>query len=222
MTSWVMLQLADSAFPIGGFAHSSGLEAFVQSGQIASVADLETFAGESIAQTMHGSLPLVSAVFDDASATNLRRVDRVAHSALWNHVAARASRAQGRALLDTAARSFGRGPFEVARAMMVRGEIDGHFAPVFGLVTSALDAERDDALAAFLHLALRSVLSAAVRLGVVGPFEAQAIQHRQRGALAAALATGRRLELDDVAQTAPLIDILQGTQDRLYSRLFQS
>jgi urease accessory protein UreF len=30
------------------------------------------------------------------------------------------------------------------------------------------------------------------------------------------------LTADDLAQTAPVIDILQGGHDRLYSRLFQS
>ena len=28
--------------------------------------------------------------------------------------------------------------------------------------------------------------------------------------------------LDDIAQTAPLLELWQGAQDRLYSRLFQS
>jgi urease accessory protein UreF len=30
------------------------------------------------------------------------------------------------------------------------------------------------------------------------------------------------LSLDDLAQTTPLLDVWQGAQDRLYSRLFQS
>jgi urease accessory protein UreF len=30
------------------------------------------------------------------------------------------------------------------------------------------------------------------------------------------------LTLDDLAQTAPVIDLVQGAHDRLYSRLFQS
>jgi urease accessory protein UreF len=33
---------------------------------------------------------------------------------------------------------------------------------------------------------------------------------------------GLDLTLDDLVQTAPLLDVWQGAQDRLYSRLFQS
>ena len=208
MTSWIVLQLADSAFPTGGFAHSAGLEAHVQRGELAS---LERFCREHIEQTARGSLPMVAAVHDEPA--RLAEVDDFAKATLWSHVAARASKNQGRALLDIAHRSFG-----VAK---VAG-IDGHLAPVFGYVTRMLGVDREDALATYLHLALRGVLSAAVRLGCVGPSEAQALHRHLHPALANALDTARSLTLDDVAQTSPLIELIGATHDRLYSRLFQS
>jgi urease accessory protein len=52
--------------------------------------------------------------------------------------------------------------------------------------------------------------------------EGQAIQH-QLGARAEVVAQrGATLTLDDLAQTAPLLDLWQAGHDRLYSRLFQS
>jgi urease accessory protein len=208
MTSWIVLQLADSAFPTGGFAHSAGLEAHVQRGELASV---ERFCREHLEQTARGSLPMVGAVH--AEPARLAEVDAFARATLWSHVAARASKNQGRALLDIAHRSFG-----VAK---VAG-IEGHLAPVFGYVTRMLGVDRDEALATYLHLALRGVLSAAVRLGCVGPSEAQALHRHLHPALDAALASARALTLADVAQTSPLIELIGATHDRLYSRLFQS
>jgi urease accessory protein len=206
--NWIVLQLADSAFPTGGFAHSAGIEAHVQAGELAT---LEAYAREVLDQLALGSLPLVSAVHDDLS--RLAEVDAFARATLWNHVAARASRTQGRALLDVAARSFG-----VAKPT----GIEGHLAPAFGYVTRSLGVDRDEALAAFLHLGLRGLLSAAVRLGCAGPSEAQQLHLRLHPALDAALARGRSLGLADVAQPSPLVELIQGTHDRLYSRLFQS
>ena len=69
---------------------------------------------------------------------------------------------------------------------------------------------------------LRSVLAAAVRLNIVGPMEAQTLQHRLSPKADEVLQRCNSLTLNDLVQTAPLLDLWQGAQDRLYSRLFQS
>jgi len=217
MVPWIVLQLADSAFPIGGFAHSGGLEALLAAGERVAI---ETFCRELLTREAHGALPLVRAAWD--APDRLGELDALATALVWSHVAARASRAQGRALLDVAARASGDAALSAARERCARGELAGHLAPAFGLVTRVLGVARDDALASYLHIALRGALSAAVRLGVAGPTEAQALHLRLHGALAAALADGGRLALDDLAQTSPLLELFQTTQDQLYSRLFQS
>jgi urease accessory protein len=70
--------------------------------------------------------------------------------------------------------------------------------------------------------ASRGVLSAAVRLGLVGSYEAQRMLHTHGEWLDVVAARCRALTCDDLAQTAPISDILQAEHDRLYSRLFQS
>jgi urease accessory protein len=74
----------------------------------------------------------------------------------------------------------------------------------------------------FLFTHLRSLIAAAVRLGIVGPMEAQSLQHEFTELARTILIRSLALSVDDIAQTAPLQEIWQGAQDRLYSRLFQS
>jgi len=69
---------------------------------------------------------------------------------------------------------------------------------------------------------LRTLMASAVRLGIMGPMAAQSLQWRlAQSAEQVALHCGMT-RLDEAAQTSPLLDILHGAHDRLYSRLFQT
>jgi urease accessory protein len=59
--TWVVWQLADSAFPTGGFAHSWGLEAAWQSGEVADGPALMRFVHAALGQAGRGALPFLSA-----------------------------------------------------------------------------------------------------------------------------------------------------------------
>ena len=74
----------------------------------------------------------------------------------------------------------------------------------------------------YLFMSVRGWLSAAVRLGIIGPHEAQRMQASLSPQIAECSLAGWNLSADLAAQTTPLLDILQAGHDRLYSKLFQS
>ena len=263
--SWLLLQLADSAFPSGGFAHSGGLEAAAQAGELregqtrgavavrggpASRAAPESpavpapadagapttsardgvsygvpttsgnpygvpgFLRDLIWQAAHGALPLASSAWERPEA--LGACDARADAFLVNHVANRASRQQGRALLQTCALAFPQ-----AHALQERTRaLHRHHAPLFGALLRSLAVGLEDAQRLLLFGTLRGAVSAAVRLALLGTHEAQALQARLAPTLEEALRACAGLR--EPQQTAPLADLLQATHDRLYSRLFLS
>lgn len=217
---WRLWQLADSAFPTGGFAHSSGLEAALHQGEIQGIEDFERFLIETLWQVGHGSLPLASAAF--AESKDLLELDRLCNAFLNNSVANRASRVQGRTFLATCERSF-ESP-EITKLSLRLKDRDAcfHYAPVFGSVIRLLDVSLTDMQRLFLHLALRGMVSAGVRLGIAGPYLAQRIQNRFFPKLDEIHLRCGGLGWEDLGQTAPLLDLFQANHDRLYSRLFQS
>lgn len=215
ISDFTIWQLTDSAFPTGGFAHSSGLEAAWQHREVRGRDELVSFLEASLDQLGHASLPVVTAAF--ASPEKLDEYDSLCEAFTTNHVANRASRAQGRAFLSAVERVFklkiGNQKIEIQFA---------HFAPMFGACLRRLQIPRETALRMFFFNHLRGVLAAAVRLNIVGPMEAQVLLQRLAPKAEEILRRCEKLSLDDLAQTAPLLELWQGAQDRLYSRLFQS
>jgi len=218
MSDWLTWQIVDSAFPTGVFAHSWGLEAAWQQGEVADLDTLRKFLEASVQQAGFASLPLV--IDGYRSPDQLEALDALAEAFLLNPVANRASRIQGRTLLGTAARIW---PSAGLAALKERADATcAHVAPLSGATFRAVGLPLPTVQNVVLYGAARGVLSAAVRLGIAGSFEIQRMLYDCSPCLDRIADRCRVLSIGDLAQTAPLLDLLQAGHDRLYSRLFQS
>ena len=218
MSNLLIWQLADSAFPTGAFAHSWGLEAAWQGGEVPDLRALRQFGLDALEQSGRSVLPLLNAAHRDRA--RLRELDEIADLFLVNPVANRASRAQGRAFSTTCSRVWPSPAVSAVDALVRQGA--GHAGPSMGAMLAALDVPAESARLLCLYGTVRGVLAAAVRLGIAGSYDAQRLQHDMTAAMLAVADRSRALDERDLAQTAPLIDLLQAAHDRLYSRLFQS
>jgi urease accessory protein len=160
-------------------------------------------------------IPFVTTAWNEPE--RLAELDELCDVFTTNHVANRASRLQGKAFATAVLRIFGESATSDRQSPAC-----GHFAPVFGAGLRRLGVSRRTTIQMFVFGHLRSTVAAAVRLNIIGPMEAQILQHRICPKAEELLTRSESLSLDDLAQSAPLIDLWQAAQDRLYSRLFQS
>ncbi|KAF2446050.1 hypothetical protein P171DRAFT_483434 [Karstenula rhodostoma CBS 690.94] len=246
-----LLLLADSALPLGSFAFSSGLESYLAHHKpsppsASQLPSFHVFLRLSLSTLASTALPYVLAGY--RSPADIETLDNDFDASTPCTVARRASIAQGRALLAVWERSYrtqysptatnvadddssptrGSAAAEAltsfSAALRKSDLINAHLAPLWGLVTCVLDVPLRDAAYLFLFSHARTVVSAAVRASVMGPYQAQAelasteLQDRIRGLVE----EGWERKVEDAGQSVPVMDLWVGRHEKLYSRIFNS
>lgn len=226
MSAYRLLQISDSAFPRGAFAHSYGLETYVAEERIASSTELEEFIASVL---RHGVATLDGVYLREAFLAKqegaLSRV--VALDAAYD--AARpvkslrdASRSVGRQFLRTA-RGFIDDPFLDELEDAARSERTyGHYPITLSCVAESLDLACAEALESLCYGVVSGLVSAAVRLVPLGQTEGQRVISNLEGAVREAVETATTLSLDDAHSWGPGHEIRAMTHRRLHTRLFVS
>ncbi len=227
-----LVHLADSAFPIGALAHSFGLETLADSGRLA-VEDLPAFFEACLEES-----GVLEAVFFRAGfSLGLADVGTfdVGHWLEWNdrlsalkpaREARTGSAVLGENLLNAvlAAEDLAL----VRRALAVAREIrDGrrtliHHSIAFGLCAGALRLRREEAVLAYLHQWLSSLVSACQRLMPLGQTAATRILWDLKPAIIRASARSVESTVRDVRCFVPLLDWGAMEHPALTTRLFIS
>lgn len=221
--TWVLLQISDSAFPTGGFCCSFGLEAAVKQGQVVNMETFKTFAVSCLQNAASFAMPYVGASHRQChSLESILKLDHTVQAYMSNHVANRSSTRQGKSFLATCCKTFGSTAMKPLQDKVDQEELKGHFVTAFGFVCGLLELPLVQTQQMFLFSVLRSVLASAVRLGNIGPLEAQSIQFQLQKVAEKLRTQYTNLPVEEAAVTAPLADVLQGTHDNLFAKLFYS
>jgi urease accessory protein len=223
-----LLQFADSALPIGGAAHSFGLESLVSAGLLDAdgvepflVAYLEE-VGAFDASYCGASCELARHRFDDRAAAQWFSWNAELGARKLARESRDASAAMGRRFLNLAARvsevSFLADTVEHA----AKRDIELHLAPCFGLVAGAMGVDPELATAAYLQQSVTALVSGCQRLLPLGQTQAHQILWDVRPALIDAAKRGSSMAPAGVGCFTPLLDVASARHATLHTRLFIS
>lgn len=211
------------AFPVGGFAYSHGLEWAFESGDLVDAAGLEDWLAALVA---HGSLRNDLVLF--ANAWRAARADDEAGLAGIAELAlALANSAERRLETVTQGNAFAAAiaaswPNPASAALRRAWPGDLTYPVAVAAAAAGHDLPLAAALEAFALAFLANLVSASVRLGIVGQTDGQKLIARLAPALRAAAAEAEPAGLDDLGGCAFRSDLAALRHETQYSRLFRS
>ena len=248
-TLHTLLLLSDSALPLGSFAFSSGLESYLAHHPRTQTRTqhslFHTFLNLSLQSLASTAVPYVLAAYRHPE--DILGLDNDFDASTPCTVARRASVAQGKALMGVWERSFRahystnstvedhRIPDAIAVLEAFSSSLrtppqgdpyppNGHLPPLWGIITRILALPLHDTAYLFLFSHARTVVSAAVRASVLGPYQAQSVlaSRELRGRIEELVGRYWDTRPEDAGQSVPVLDLWVGRHECLYSRIFNS
>lgn len=222
-----LLQLADSALPIGGYTHSWGLEAAIARGLVFDPESLERWTGRWL-RTSLGPLEGVRVAASCRAAlaripTALWALNRLVEVSIVPSSTRRASREMGEQLLALGTTWAWCAPGLVPFLAVPPREHEGwHHSVAFGLLGALAGGEPSDVLTAYLHQAALGMIGAGVRAIPVGHTHGQQVLAYLHDDICELAATLSDRDPETAGSGCPYYEVLCDEQTRLYARMFRS
>ncbi|HTW87657.1 MAG TPA: urease accessory UreF family protein [Candidatus Binataceae bacterium] len=221
-----LLRFADGLFPAGGYAHSLGLETYVQRGAIVDAAGAETYlcayleasAGPCDAVAAVGALK--AARRNDLAA--LLHFDRALDAMKPAFELREASRQMGRQAMRVAAATVGAPIVKQFEQAVAEAHAPCHHAIVFGLVGGVCGWTPENAATAYLYATAAQLIGAEMRLLPIGQIEGQQILARIAERITHLARDASERGFEEIWSFAPGIEIAAMRHAALDARLFRS
>jgi urease accessory protein len=224
-----LLQLGDSALPIGGYSHSWGLEAAIHEGLVTNPGTLENWTRcwlRHVVGPFEGILVsccCLAALRQDRA--TIRRANELAWTSTVPATLRLASRDMGEQLLALS-ESWAWAENAASELRNINSSIaeasEWHHACVFGTLAAAAGSSPEEAVIVYLHQAALGSISAGVRTIPIGHTHGQEVLARLHDDIYTLARDFAGRELDSAGSFCPAHEILCHAQNHLYTRLFRS
>ena len=223
------------AFPVGAFAFSHGLEQAVARGWLPDVKALQAWLRDLVQHgSLHNDLVLLAAAWRAACGGGvppLREINDLALALQPSSERQLETRTQGNAFLATILAAWPCEGLEKVRTTLLASSSVSHpgggcgdiaYPVAVGAVTAAHGVALDAALTGYAIAFSGNLVSAAIRLSVIGQTDGQRVMAALLPDLDQLAAAAITSTLDDLGSCAFRSDLAQLAHETQYSRLFRS
>ena len=217
------LQLADSAFPTGMYAHSQGLEGMIRRGWVTNAGELqELLEGQLVWSFIPADGLALLRAHEAFLAGDLERVvaiDGLLHASKAPAELRAASRQMGKRLLTETH------PFtetSLYRDRVAAGDAPGLRAVALGVIAAGLDIPAAGAALGMCHSHVTGMLGAALRLMPITHSQTQGILHHLHPIIASTLEAVSCRSWEEISSFTPQLDLASFGHEHDEIRMFAS
>ena len=218
-----LLHLVDSAIPTGSFAYSYGLESSITFGLIDTPFALRNYLYSYLQQAGSAELPFINSTYRfTEKAAEFQILAEEYDAQLLVPTLYKTSTVQGRNWLKLLTSFYPDLGLETLTQWFTAHTVPPHFTLVFTLALQRAGFALKELQTMYLHMLLRDQLSAAIRLGFLGPLEGHKLQHDFYAVFEHILAGQAGKKYGEATRSAFLLDVAQVLHEDIYSKLFQN
>ena len=221
-----LLHLADPALPIGGFAHSAGLETYVQHGIVRDKQTATAFVHAQLLRNIrYTDAAFVSLAFDATMENNWNAIielDELCTAVKLPKEAREASQKLGIRLLKIFEPLCPGAIGRQYKSAIAAKEAGGHYACMFGMYSALLGLTKGDALTAFYYNAASGIITNCVKLIPLGQQQGQELLFSLQDTIDGLVQLSMHPEPQLIGYCCAGFDIRSMQHEQLYSRLYMS
>lgn len=221
-----LIQIHDSAFPTGTFAHSFGMETYIQEGKIRELDDLFNFCDSylryNLATTDGILVKEAYGLAREKDIDGLLKLEQICHGMKLSAESRKGSSMLGRQFYRMVSPLKESDLLDIWGKKISQNEISGHYPIVYGIYLASMAVNLRTALSMFLHSSLTTIVQNAVRAVPFGQSGGIEVSYRLIPIIQEITSELMQKTLDDLNNNAIGLEISSMNHEFLYSRLFIS
>lgn len=223
-SSILLAQLCDSAFPVGAFAFSNGVESAVENNIIKSKSDLKEYARSAVLQSLKSDY-LASLIAFRAAYSNdyqtILRADRISYTGKVSHESRVMSTKMGKKCSEMSKLLF---PQNIIvnkwQEEIIEGQCYGCYNISLAILFRASGLDEASLFAALEYGTISMILNAALRIFRVSHIDTQKILQELSSLAPADYEAIKEHNLEDIQSFAPELDVIASLHEQGTKRMF--
>lgn len=217
-----LMQLHDSAFPIGSYTQSFGMETYIQADWITNGDELLAFCESYLFENVvYGDAIIVQEIMNGTEET-LAHAGAVAHAVKIARETKEASLRMGSQFLQTVESIEGEAAADELKRMMKAHQLKRHYSVVYALYMLQTNIKTKEAVTGFLYSTTTSLVHNAVRAVPLGQKSGMRTISALLPSVIRSAAIVEGLSLADVRNQAVGIELASMEHEHIKVRLFSS